>query len=42
MSLSAREIDVKLVSHVFQMVKMKENAGQWKLRRLRCFAAILH
>lgn len=35
MSLSATEIDVRTVLHMFQLVKMKENPGQWKLWRLQ-------
>lgn len=31
MSLSEIEIDVRPVLHVFQLVKMKKNPGQWKL-----------
>lgn len=40
MSLSATEIDVRTVLHMFQLVKMKENPGQWKLWRLQYF--VLH
>lgn len=40
MSLRETEIDVRTVLHVFQLVKIKENPGQWKLRRLQCF--VLH
>lgn len=40
MSLSATEIDVRTVLHMFQLVKMKGNPGQWKLQRLQYF--VLH